>query len=416
MRKLPAQSCWNQFAALWAFLNSVTFSVTGIYYVNQVGLNPLELILIGTAMETAAFLFEVPTGVVADVYSRRASIVFGLFLTGVAILVIGAHPTFWVVTAGAFLFGLASTFISGAIDAWLADEIGVDNIGPAYFRGAQLGYAGAFVGIFVGVSLATLSLTLPIFLAGGSMIALSLYFLLGMPETGFHPVPREGRGSWKAMGTTFSEGIGQLRSKPILIGLFSIAAVMGMYSEGVDRLSEPHFLKNFEFPSIGELEPVLWLGAIRAIALLLSIAGTAITKRYVDPSQSRQARTGLIVITFLEILGTAGFALSGHFILAIAWIWLAGMARSAAGPIYRTWLNQNLDSRSRATVLSMSSQMDAFGQIAGGPIVGSIGLAVSLRAALGFSALILSPALWIYTRLGVPNNDARIAGSDGLGG
>jgi predicted MFS family arabinose efflux permease len=152
------------------------------------------------------------------------------------------------------------------------------------------------------------------------------------------------------------------------------------------------------------------------MALLLSIAGTAITKRYVDPSQSRQARTGLIVITFLEILGTAGFALSGHFILAIAWIWLAGMARSAAGPIYRTWLNQNLDSRSRATVLSMSSQMDAFGQIAGGPIVGSIGLAVSLRAALGCSALILSPALLIYTRLGVPNNDARIAGSDGLGG
>jgi DHA3 family tetracycline resistance protein-like MFS transporter len=399
MPKLSARTIWLLFAAAWAFLNSVAFSVTGIYYVNEVGLDPLELILLGTAMESAAFLFEIPTGVVADVYSRRASVILGTFLTGLAIMLIGAYPHFYSVAAGAFFFGFASTLISGAIDAWLADEIGPENLGPAYFRAAQLGYAGAFAGIAVGVGLATLWLTLPILLSGAATATFSLFLLLFMPETGFRPAPREGRNSWHAMASTLTGGIRQVRSKPVLLGLLAVAAVMGMYSEGVDRLSEPHFLKNFAFPLIGDLPPVVWLGAIRAAALVLGFVGTSIAKRVVDPSQPRQASAGLLAITLIEILGTVAFAISGHFALAVACIWIAGMARSSAGPIYRTWLNQNLDSRSRATVISMSSQMDAFGQIAGGPAVGVVGNHYSLRAALVCSGLVLSPALWIYTRI-----------------
>jgi DHA3 family tetracycline resistance protein-like MFS transporter len=46
----------------------------------------------------------------------------------------------------------------------------------------------------------------------------------------------------------------------------------------------------------------------------------------------------------------------------------------------------------------MSSQMDALGQIGGGPVVGAIGRTFSLRAALAVSGLILSPALWLYAR------------------
>ena len=399
MRKLSSLTTWYLIALLWAFLNSVTFSVTGIYYVNEVGLNPLELILLGTAMESAAFLFEIPTGVVADVYSRRASVIVGMFLTGFGIILIGARPHFYSVISGAFLFGLASTFISGAIDAWLADEIGSENLGPAYFRAAQFGYAGALAGIVVGVGLATFWLTLPILLAGSGTIGLALFLVFFMPETGFSPVPREGRHSWGAMRSTLVDGISQVRSSPVLIGLLAVAAVMGMYSEGVDRLSEPHFLQDFEFPAFLGLAPVVWLGSIRAIALILGIAATAIASRFVDPSQQRQARAALVAITGIEILGTLAFALSGQFFPAVVCIWVAGMARSSAGPIYRTWLNQNLDSRSRATVISMSSQMDAFGQIAGGPVVGAIGKSISLRAALGASALILSPALWIYRRM-----------------
>jgi DHA3 family tetracycline resistance protein-like MFS transporter len=48
-------------------------------------------------------------------------------------------------------------------------------------------------------------------------------------------------------------------------------------------------------------------------------------------------------------------------------------------------------------VISMRSQADALGQIAGGPIVGAVGN-VSLRAALAVSSVLLTPALWLYAR------------------
>ena len=62
-----------------------------------------------------------------------------------------------------------------------------------------------------------------------------------------------------------------------------------------------------------------------------------------------------------------------------------------------TWLVQNIDPKVRATVLSMSSQTNAIGQIAGGPGVGALGKA-SLRAAITASGLLLSPALPLYAR------------------
>jgi len=51
-------------------------------------------------------------------------------------------------------------------------------------------------------------------------------------------------------------------------------------------------------------------------------------------------------------------------------------------PVYTTWPTQNIDAKVRATVISMSDQVDAFGQIVGGPPVGYIGTAFSIRAAL----------------------------------
>jgi DHA3 family tetracycline resistance protein-like MFS transporter len=398
MQAASALTTWYAIAIAHALLNATAFSVTGIYYINEVGLNPLELILLGTAMEGAAFLFEVPTGVVADVKSRRLSVIVGFALSGAAVVLIGAWPSFWLVLAGAAGFGFASTFISGAIDAWLADEIGAENLGPAYFRAAQFGYAGAFVGIGVGVGLATFALSLPIVLAGLGMMLGAAALLLWMPETGFRATPTTRRESWRAMRDTLADGIAQVRGRPVLILLLAVAAVMGMYSEGVDRLSEAHLLTNFRFPELGNLQPVIWLGALRAVGLLLGVVGTEIARRTVDPSQAGRARAGLFAISLFEIAGTVAFAAAGEFIWAAAFMWFAGMARSSAGPIYRTWLNQNLDSRSRATVISMSSQMDAFGQIAGGPAIGAIGRSVSIRAALVASGLVLSPALWLYAR------------------
>ena len=55
----------------------MVFTTNSLYEATVAGLAPLQLVLIGTTLELSAFLFEVPTGIVADIYSRRLSIIIG---------------------------------------------------------------------------------------------------------------------------------------------------------------------------------------------------------------------------------------------------------------------------------------------------------------------------------------------------
>lgn len=81
-----------EFAASACF--SMMFVVTSLYEATIAGLTPVQLILVGTALEISAFVFEVPTGIVADVYSRRLSIIIGYVLMGIGFLVEGLFPAF----------------------------------------------------------------------------------------------------------------------------------------------------------------------------------------------------------------------------------------------------------------------------------------------------------------------------------
>jgi DHA3 family tetracycline resistance protein-like MFS transporter len=107
----------------------------------------------------------------------------------------------------------------------------------------------------------------------------------------------------------------------------------------------------------------------------------------------------LVVLSGIQIAAMLGFALASAFALAVAAVWIVGLARSLIRPVYSTWLNQAIeDSSVRATVNSIASQADAIGEVAGGPGVGAIGKALSLPAALVTSGLLLTPALALYAR------------------
>jgi MFS family permease len=80
------------------------------------------------AFFTAGFmLFEIPTGVIADLRGRRMS-----YLLGVITLVISTllylvmwrvSAPFWAWAAASILLGLGFTFFSGAVQAWLVDAL-----------------------------------------------------------------------------------------------------------------------------------------------------------------------------------------------------------------------------------------------------------------------------------------------------
>ena len=376
-----------------SLFSTMIFTVSMIYQVTIVGLNPLQLVLVGTVLEASAFLFEIPTGVVADVYSRRLSIIIGWFLIGAGFILEGLVPRFEVILLAQVLWGLGYTFTSGATEAWIADEVGEAKAGRAFLRGAQLGQIGALIGIVLSVAVGSVRVNVPIILGGVLFIVMGGVLLGCMPETGFKPTPREERSNWQSMVHTFRRGLRLVRGKPVLISILSIGLIYGLYSEGWDRLWTAHLLNDITLPTLGNLPPVVWFGLIGAVSMLLSIGTTEFARRRVNTNDHAIAARALFVLNTLMIAGIATFALTGHFVLALIAYWLTSSVRRTTFPIYTAWVNQHLDSSVRATVISMSSQIDALGQIIGGPIVGAIGTALGIPAALIASALILSPVL-----------------------
>jgi DHA3 family tetracycline resistance protein-like MFS transporter len=369
-----------------------------VYLVRELHFSPLQLVLMGTAMEAAVFLGEVPTGVVADTYSRRLSLIIGYVGMGVAWAAVGLVSAPWLVIALWALWGLSYTFTSGAEQAWITDEVGVENVGRVFLRGARWGQVGSVLGLFAQVGLGVVSLRAGVILGGVFTIAVGLGCLAFMPEHGFVRRPREERGSALAeLRTTASAGARYAWAAPAILLLIGVELFMGASSEAFDRLKEAHFLRDVGLP--GDIDPVVWFGLLWLAGMVLNIAAIGSLIKRVDRGGRESVARYLFLFVLLELVAMLVFALTGSIWLAVAGILGVFFARNMAGPLFDTWLNEQItDSSVRATVISLTGQSNAVGQSAGGPVLGVVGNVWGISAALAVGAAAIAPALGLFAR------------------
>ena len=371
-------------------------TVNLVFMVEVAGLDPLQMVLVGTVLEASVFLFEIPTGVVADAVSRKRSVVIGHGMVGVGFLVLALFPSFAFILLSQVIWGVGWTFISGAYAAWLSEEVGVDRANEAFLRGSQVSHAAAFFGIGIAIALAHISLRLPIMVGAVGVIALAVAMHFLMRESEKASILGNERETWQVMKLTFLGGVGEIRSRPVLLIMLGITAVFGMFSEGIDRLFTPYLIESFEFPALGDLDSVTWWGIIAAVSSLVGLGTTTIARRKVDLSDQAKLTwvlgSLLVAISLLVLL----IANSRGIMLVLVCYWLVGGLRSAYGPLVTAWLNRLLPDQSKATLFSMYGQSDALGQTVGGPFIGALAKYVSIAFALGTSAVVLLPSMPLY--------------------
>ena len=388
---LGIKGAFALFFMLWA-------TVASVYRIEEVGLDPLRLVLLGTALEVAVLVFEVPTGVLADTYGRKRSVVTGFLLMGSGFALEGAIPLFWTVLISQMIWGVGYTFISGALEAWIADEAPERDLGRVYLRGEQADYVGSLVGVIASVAIATVALSLPLLVGGAMTVVLGVVLLYAMPENRFRPSPRGGRSPFQQVRATARGGTRLVRARPVLLILLVVAVFSGMSEEGFDRLYAKHFLDGIGLPSLGALDPVVWFGVLNAGALILSYLAAEVVGRRLNVGDAAVAARLLLVLNVLTIFGMLSFALAGSFALALAAFWVTSLTRTLSEPLYLTWLNEGLEPGVRATVISMGSQAGALGEASAGPVIGAIGNLAGVRTALTVAGMILSPTLLLYAR------------------
>ena len=401
MRRLPAVPVFLAIEGFGSLAFMLTFTVTNVYYVTEVGMSPLQLVLCGTAMELAIFLFEIPTGVVADSVSRRLSVIVSFAVLGVATMLFGVLTSAPLIIAAYALWGIGYTFQSGAYEAWIADEVGEGRLTGVLLRGAQAGNGGALVGVGMSTAIALVSLRAAIVAGGVGLLLLAVFIAVAMPETGFRPHrTSEGEVGPRALVATARRGARLVRGHHLLLLMLAIAFLWGMWTESFDRLWQAQLLTGVGLPDVGNVSDIVWIGLLTAAALVIGIVVTHIAvARLEEASRERLAR--VLLAANAVILGSAlVFALAGVPWLAIVAYAAVCGCRSLIVPLQSAWVNRTIeDSSVRATVLSIVSQSDAVGQVAGGPAIGAVGSSVGLRPALALGAVALAPALWLYGRV-----------------
>lgn len=409
-RGLPPRALYLLLTGASGLVNSITFVTYGLYVVRGAGLDPLQLVLAGTALELSVFLSEVPTGALADAYSRRLSVIVGYVISGAGFVVMGLSPTFLFIAGGQALWGFGWTFISGAREAWLADEIGEEAAAPMYIRSTQITQMARMAGIPLAVALAFWSLQAPLIFGGALSVLLALALTVTMTEHGYTPAAAGDRSTWGAMGSTLRAGIGAVRGSSVLVAILLIQLCYGASSEAFDRLNSLLLIETIGLP--GRFDDVVWFGVIGVVSLLGSVVATGLVGRATGGGATAVVRS-LTVLTAILTAASLVFALTGNIWVALGALWLTAWVRVAINPLLLIWVNRGLDPRSRATVLSMVGQADALGQVGGGPVLGLLGTLRTVRTALVGVGVLLLPALGLYGRELARGEDDR---DDGDGG
>ena len=376
-----------------SLLIQMVFTLNAIYYVSEAGLNPLQLVLLGTIMEVSILLMEMPTGLAADYFGRKRSVVIGTCLLGGAHILEGSFPEFWVIAAGSAVWGIGWTFISGAEQAWIADELKNDDLERVFLKGAQYSSLGRFAGIIASVLLAAfLSVQAVIVLAGGLLALLAAIAMKLMPETEFISAVREGMPAISQMIQSIKSGAQIVKGNAVLGGIAAVTLLWGLASEGFDRLWGAHFIEGF---NLSEENSVYWFGAFYAGAFLLNAAVLKAVEIYVN---GRYAAV-LLLLNALLTAAMLFFAFTGAFLAAVLLYWLIESLRHVNEPLMNVMINERLPSQGRATALSMFGQLDALGQVAGGPLVGAAALYTSISGGIAFSAVLILPALFFLWKM-----------------
>ncbi|MFN8432831.1 MAG: MFS transporter [Anaerolineales bacterium] len=376
---------------------SMMFVVISLYEATVAGLTPMQLVLVGTTLEVSAFLFEIPTGVVADVFSRRLSIIIGYIMMGVGFLVEGLFPSFLPILLAQVIWGVGYTFTSGATQAWITDEVGEEKANPLFMRAARVGLVASLIGMGATMLIGANNAAMPIIVGAIGVILIGIVLIFIMPETGFKPTAMEDRNTWQHMWHTFNEGVKSVRARPRLMNILGVGFFYGLYSEGFDRLWVKHLLDTFQIPVLFGGNQVAFFSLLRFSAGLLTVFVMQFIEKRVDASSPLSIGRAMMIVTGGIAVGIVGFALSPLLPLTLGLYLTIYILRQVRIPLQTAWVNHKLDPQTRATVHSMTGQVDSIGQILGG---GSAFIAryLSVVAAITTSGILLGPALGLVRR------------------
>jgi len=383
------QYLWISALMSYGFL--LYFTASAIYRIDVAMLKPYELIFLGTALEISIFLFEIPTGILADLKSRKLSIFIGLFIVSLGLFLETSSTLFWVIFLSQSLWGFGYTFISGALSAWVSDETKNEGIEQTFVKAAKYKKAAVVLGIFSAAMIGSVSVRGAMIFSGMLFFGLSIYVFFFVKEQLFVPVNHH-TSVVKSYGIQLIKGAKHIWKNKILRVFWVVVFLLGLYSEGIDRLNELFILDEIGLRNtLNQVSPI-WITSIVAMMIaLLGFVLLSIVEKHVH--KAKYAYTWLIYFTMMMIGGLLIFTYLDSAYIAVSGFIVFQIVREAKEPLMELILVRETPTAIKATVLSTMSQTDAIGQLISGPLMAWISFQFSMQSAFLTATMIIGVAL-----------------------
>ena len=348
---------------------SLIWGINTIFLLDA-GLNNFEAFAANACFTAGMVLFEIPTGVVADRWGRRASFLWGTLTlaatTALYVLLWQLHSAFvwWAIVSA--LLGLGFTFFSGATDAWLVDALTATRfegqLEGVFAHGQVVIGAMTLSGSVAGGYLAQLTnLGVPYLARAAILLGMFVVALIMMHDLGFTPArgDRPVAEMKKILNSSVEHGFKVPAVRAIMLA--------GMFSGGVGfyvfYALQPHLLNLW-----GDQEAYGIAGLVAALVAGAQIVGGLLTPWIRRAVKRRTSALLILESSAVAILALIG--LVGNFWVVVGLIMLWALAAFAGGPIRQAFLNGMIPSEQRATILSFDSLLYNAGGTVAQPALG----------------------------------------------
>lgn len=354
-----------------------------VLYFLGIGLSFFQIALLGSIRSIISLIFEAPTGTIADLYGRRASVILGYLLTAVTIFLISFQNSFYLIAVILAFDALFETFISGADRAWAVDLLEEQDktLIDSYFLKTRffknLGYVIApLIAGFI-VSKTDMRYLWSFFSLG---IILSTIFLFwgkkaNKQKTIHDNVANEEGGQY--FFKHLNNSLSFVRKHKIVSLLFLVIFIFYFVDEITSLVWTP-YLKNVgvSLPTVGYLFSI-----IAAIGIILPI----IIEKILNYKSKFSIITSTLFV-YAGLLLLVGFI--DKILLLIVIFILLSSAEEIFLPLEESLTNSYIKNQNRATVLSIKSMVESLASIIGGPFAGFILGVISSRQAIFLSGLL----------------------------
>lgn len=326
------------------------------------GLDIFQVMLVNAAFSFGQFVFEIPTGVVADTVGRRVSLLLCLVtLFGSTLAYVGMawlHMGVLAFTVVSVLLGLGFTFYTGALDAWMVDalkHLGHSEPLDRVFARSQMVFGVAMLcGTTLGGLLGQVHLYYPYLLRAALIVPTFVVAWAGMKELGWAPpralstrtLPAEMKKVF-VVGLRFGMTHRVVRPLMLASAVASTFAMFGFYSW------QRYFLDLLH-------QELVWVtGVIAALVGFAGVVGNLLLPRL---SRVIKTRTGVLMFSVAvkaTVIVLAGLLTNFYFVVGL---YLVGnVTMGLANPVKQALLNAHIPSEQRATIISLDSLVAELG-------------------------------------------------------